>query len=137
MRGLVPLFIFLGGCAVTGGNDVDRAAKDGSAFLRAAFVEHRYDDAAKQTTLDEGKLRAIVDGVEREMGSVKIAQAMSTAPGIEHDAVYVYYRVQAERASGNVGLLVKGDAKRGYRVDQLHVDAKAAPERWPGRPFVM
>jgi hypothetical protein len=137
MRGLVPLFaIGLSGCAFVGGGDVDRAAQDGSTFLRQAFVEHRFDDAARgSASLDATGLRAIVDGAERELGTVIAARPMSSAPAIEHGGLYVWYRVEAKRASGNVGLLVSGDARRGYRVEKLHVDAKAAPERWPGRPF--
>jgi hypothetical protein len=126
----------LGGCSVVGGGEVDRAARDGSTFLKQAFVEHRYDDAARASaSLDASRLRAIVDGVEHQMGPMITAQPMSAAPALEHGRVYVWYRVQAERASGNVGLLVSGNGRRGYRVEQLHVDAKAAPQRWPGRPL--
>jgi hypothetical protein len=137
MRGLIPLFsIVLCACSFVTGGDADRAAKDGSAFLREAFVEHRFADAARSSaTLDAGRLRAIVDGVEREMGTVIAARPMSAAPAVGHNRLYVWYRVEAERASGNVGLLVSGDRQRGYRVENLRIDAKAAPERWPGRPL--
>jgi hypothetical protein len=137
MRGLIPLFsILICGCSVATGGDADRAAKDGSTFLREAFVEHRFDDAARASaTLDARHLRAIVDGVEREMGTVIAARPMSAAPAVGRGRLYVWYRVEAERASGNVGLLVSGDRHHGYRVENLRIDAKAAPERWPGRPF--
>jgi hypothetical protein len=136
MRGLVPLFVGLSGCAFVAGGDVDRAAHDGALFLQEAFVEHRFADAAKVSpNLDAGRLRAIVDGVEHDIGPVIATQPMSSAPASEHGRIYVWYRVQAARASGNVGLLVSGDGRRGYQVEKLHVDAKAPPARWPGHPF--
>jgi hypothetical protein len=135
MRGLIPLILVATGGCFAGGSDVDRAARDGSSFVRQAFVEHRYDDAARANRVDATNLRDVVAALERDLGSVVEAQAMSSAPALDSGALFVWYRVRAERGSGNVGLLIRGDGRGGYRVERVHADSKPAPGRWPGRLF--
>lgn len=138
MRGFVPLFVFvgviiIGGCSPQ--RDVDRVARDGAAFLRQAFVEHRYEAAATVGPLDADGLRAIVADVERDAGRLADAQPMSSAPAFDSGSWLVWYRLRGERGAGNVGLLIRANARGGFRVERMHADSRPAPARWPGNAF--